>query len=370
MQDLTNYTVGGTVHVIVNNQIGFTTVPSKGRSATYASDLAKAVGAPIFHVNADAMEEVHMVFKAAGEYRQKYKHDVVIDLIGYLKMGHNELDQPSFTQPLMYQQVAKMTPVARLYEAELVEGGHLTAEEVAAMKEDAISQLEEAYAKSKTLTYKAEDWVTQEWAEIMEHDVKDAADTGLDTQRFRDLGSLITELPKDAEFHRLVKKIFEARTKSIEDGKDIDWGTAEALAFGSLIQDGYKVRVSGQDVERGTFSHRHAHVFYQDRDGSYIPLNNVVPQGAIRSFIASNSHLSEFAVLGYELGYAQANPNSLGIWEAQFGDFANGAQVIIDQFFCSGEAKWNVKNGLVMLLPHGFDGNGPEHSSCRMERFL
>tara|TARA_B110001450_G_scaffold253439_1_gene276885 strand:- start:657 stop:1283 length:627 start_codon:yes stop_codon:yes gene_type:complete len=204
----------------------------------------------------------------------------------------------------------------------------------------------------------------------MEHDVKDAADTGLDTQRFRDLGSLITELPKDAEFHRLVKKIFEARTKSIEDGKDIDWGTAEALAFGSLIQDGYKVRVSGQDVERGTFSHRHAHVFYQDRDGSYIPLNNVVPQGAVRSFIASNSHLSEFAVLGYELGYAQANPNSLGIWEAQFGDFANGAQVIIDQFFCSGEAKWNVKNGLVMLLPHGFDGNGPEHSSCRMERFL
>jgi len=245
MQDLTNYTVGGTVHVIVNNQIGFTTVPSKGRSATYASDLAKAVGAPIFHVNADAMEEVHMVFKAAGEYRQKYKHDVVIDLIGYRKMGHNELDQPSFTQPLMYQQVAKMTPVARLYEAELVEGGHLTADEVAAMKEDAISQLEAAYAKSKTLTYKAEDWVTQEWAEIMEHDVKDAADTGLDAQRFRDLGSLITELPKDAEFHRLVKKIFEARTKSIQDGKDIDWGTAEALAFGSLIQDGYKVRVSG-----------------------------------------------------------------------------------------------------------------------------
>lgn len=277
MQDLTNYTVGGTIHLIVNNQIGFTTVPSKGRSATYATDLAKAIGAPIFHVNANSMEEVHVVFKAAGEYRQKFRHDVVIDLIGYRKMGHNELDQPSFTQPLMYQQVAKMTPVARMYEKELLDGGHITQDEITALKEDAVSQLEAAYAKSKSLTYKAEDWVTEEWAEIMQHDVKDAINTGVEKKRLQDLGKLITELPKEADFHRLVKKIFEARVKSIQDGKDIDWGTAEALAFGSLIQDGYYVRVSGQDVERGTFSHRHAHVFYQDRDGSYIPLNNVVP---------------------------------------------------------------------------------------------
>lgn len=253
-----------------------------------------------------------------------------MDLIGYRKMGHNELDQPSFTQPLMYKQVAKMTPVARLYEAELIENGHLSPEEIQEMKDTAIGLLEEAYAKSKTLTYRAEDWVTQEWAEIMEHDIADAANTGIEVDRVRDLGLLITQLPQEAQFHRLVRKIFESRNKCVQEGKDIDWGTAEALAFGSLIQDGYKVRISGQDVERGTFSHRHAHVFYQDRDGCYIPLNNVAPDGPIRNFIASNSHLSEFAVLGYELGYAQANPNSLNIWEAQFGDFANGAQVIID----------------------------------------
>lgn len=330
MQDLTNYTVGGTVHVVVNNQIGFTTVPSKGRSATYATDLAKAIDAPIFHVNADSMEEVYLVFKAAGEYRQKFKHDVIVDLIGYRKMGHNELDQPSFTQPLMYKQVAKMTPVARLYEAELLENGHLSAEEIQEMKDIAKGLLEEAYAKSKTLTYRAEDWVTQEWAEIMEHDIADAVDTGIAVDRVRDLGLLITQLPQEAEFHRLVRKIFETRNRCVQEGRDIDWGTAEALAFGSLIQDGYKVRISGQDVERGTFSHRHAHVFYQDRDGCYIPLNNVAAAGPVRNFIASNSHLSEFAVLGYELGYAQASPNSLNIWEAQFGDFANGAQVIID----------------------------------------
>jgi len=186
----------------------------------------------------------------------------------------------------------------------------------------------------------------------------------------REIGRLISTLPAESAFHKLVRKIFDNRLKSIETGKDIDWGTAEALAFSSLIRDGYKVRISGQDVERGTFSHRHAHVFYQDNDGHYIPIENSYPQGNIRQFIASNSHLSEFAVLGYELGYSMTNPNALVIWEAQFGDFVNGAQVIIDQFISSGEAKWNVKNGLVMLLPHGYDGQGPEHSSCRVERFL
>jgi len=225
----------------------------------------------------------------------------------------------------MYKQVAKMTPVARLYEAELLENGHLSAEEIQEMKDIAKGLLEEAYAKSKTLTYRAEDWVTQEWAEIMEHDIADAVDTGIAVDRVRDLGLLITQLPQEAEFHRLVRKIFETRNRCVQEGRDIDWGTAEALAFGSLIQDGYKVRISGQDVERGTFSHRHAHVFYQDRDGCYIPLNNVAAAGPVRNFIASNSRLSEFAVLGYELGYAQASPNSLNIWEAQFGDFANGA---------------------------------------------
>ena len=194
--------------------------------------------------------------------------------------------------------------------------------------------------------------------------------SGIPVERVRDIGTKIAKLPDQGNFHRLVKKIFDQRYQTISNGKDIDWGTAEALAFASLIEDGYNVRISGQDVERGTFSHRHAHVFYQDRDGFYIPINNVVPQGNRRRFIATNSHLSEFAVLGYELGYAQTNPNTLTLWEAQFGDFANGAQVIIDQFITSGEAKWNVKNGLVMLLPHGYDGAGPEHSSARTERYL
>ena len=216
--------------------------------------------------------------------------------------------------------------------------------------------LEEAYVKSKTLEYKAEDWMTEEWQSIKEFDVDVEKFSGIPVDRVRDLGHKVTILPATGNFHRLVKKIFEARANSINTGKDIDWGTAESLAFSSLIQDGFNVRISGQDVERGTFSHRHAHVFYQDQNGKYTPINNTVPQGIRRQFIASNSHLSEFAVLGYELGYAQTNPNTLCLWEAQFGDFANGAQVIIDQFIVSGEAKWNVKNGLVMLLPHGFDG--------------
>jgi len=239
------------------------------------------------------------------------------------------------------------------------------------MKRSCWDQLEKDYARSKSLEYKAEDWLTEDW-EAIKHveDFDMQKESGIAADRLLDVGQKITALPEDSKFHRLVSKIFDARYNSIKTGKDIDWGTAEALAFATIIQDGYCVRISGQDVERGTFSHRHAHVFYQDQNGYYIPIDNVVPQGNIRRFIASNSHLSEFAVLGYELGYAQAHPNSLCLWEAQFGDFANGAQVIIDQFISSGEAKWNVKNGLVMLLPHGYDGAGPEHSSSRVERFL
>mmetsp|Transcript_10024 Transcript_10024/g.16847 ORF Transcript_10024/g.16847 Transcript_10024/m.16847 type:complete len:243 (+) Transcript_10024:1854-2582(+) len=230
--------------------------------------------------------------------------------------------------------------------------------------------LEKNYQDSKNLEYKAEDWMTEEWEQIKKVDQKTQIISGIPIERVRDIGEKISVLPEGSNFHRLVRKIFEARHNSIVTGKDIDWGTAEALAFASLMQDGFTVRISGQDVERGTFSHRHAHVFYQDQSGHYIPINNAVPQGPIVQFRASNSHLSEFAVLGYELGYSQCNPNSLVLWEAQFGDFANGAQVIIDQFICSGEQKWNVKNGLVMLLPHGYDGQGPEHSSSRVERFL
>jgi 2-oxoglutarate dehydrogenase E1 component len=374
MQDLKNYSVGGTIHVIVNNQIGFTTVPSKGRSGVYCSDLAKSINAPIFHVNADSLEDVHYVFKIAAEYRQKYNQDVVIDLIGYRKYGHNELDQPSFTQPMMYKRIAEMTPVARIYEKQLLENGTVDQATIDRMKKKINKDLEESYIKSKDYKFKAENWVTDQWEAIKGYEVEESIVTGLPLETLREIGQKITVLPQELTFHRLVRKIFETRTASIETGKAIDWGTAEALAFASLVREDYHVRLSGQDVERGTFSHRHAHVFYQDKDGYYNPINQVCSDEdkkiGIRKFIASNSHLSEFAVMGYELGYAQTHPNTLTLWEAQFGDFANGAQVIIDQFLVSGEAKWNVKNGLVLLLPHGYDGQGPEHSSCRTERYL
>lgn len=264
-----------------------------------------------------------------------------------------------------------MTPVATKYEQQCLNNGTVTVEQLAGMKKFCWDILEADYVKSKTLEYEAEDWMTEDWEAIKVFDDFDEKKVSSITgDRLLDVGHHITALPIDSNFHRLVRKIFDTRYKSISEGKGIDWGTAEALAFATLIEDGYHVRISGQDVERGTFSHRHAHVFYQDRNGYYIPINNVVPQGNIRRFIASNSHLSEFAVLGFELGYAEAHPNTLCLWEAQFGDFANGAQVIIDQFISAGEAKWNVKNGLVMLLPHGYDGAGPEHSSCRVERYL
>jgi 2-oxoglutarate dehydrogenase E1 component len=254
--------VGGTIHVIVNNQIGFTTTPDSARSGFYSSDLAKAINAPIFHVNADSVEDVTRVFEAAAEYRQKYRHDVVIDLIGYRKFGHNELDQPSFTNPFMYKQVAKMQPVARIYEKQLLEEGVITSEKLTSMKQDINTLLEDYYQKSKSLSYKAEDWMTPEWHSIKDVDVKKQIFSGVPAAKLRDYGEKISVLPKDQKFHRLVMKIFEARYQSIMNGKDIDWGTAEALAFASLLDDGYIVRISGQDVERGTFSHRHAHVFY------------------------------------------------------------------------------------------------------------
>ena len=280
----------------------------------------------------------------------------------------------------MYKQVAKMKPVARIYEQQLIDEGSLTKEETEAMKVEINERLEQAYNESKQHSFKQEEWNTEQWESIKELDENAAKHSGLPIDHLRETGIKISKLPEHEAFHKNVRKIFEARVKSFETGQNIDWGTAEALACATLIQEGYNVRISGQDVERGTFSHRHAHVFYQDRDGYYNPINAAIvgqdgsksegQAGTGRKFIASNSHLSEFAVLGYELGYAQTHPNTLTMWEAQFGDFANGAQVIIDQFICSGESKWNVKNGLVLLLPHGYDGAGPEHSSSRVERYL
>jgi 2-oxoglutarate dehydrogenase E1 component len=266
MADLANYKVGGTIHVIVNNQVGFTTTPDRGRSGTYASDVAKSINAPIFHVNADSMEDVAKTFRFAAEYRQKFMKDVVIDLIGYRKMGHNELDQPAFTQPLMYNIVKQMKPVRDLYREQCLTKYGVEEADLAAVDSLAKSSLEEAYVKSKTLQYESETWETEDWEAIKDSSSygNDVKNTGEKIDYLRELGLKIVTLPKDqGKFHPQIVKIFDNRVKSIETGKNIDWGTAEALAFASLIDEGYHVRLSGQDVERGTFSHRHAHVFYQ-----------------------------------------------------------------------------------------------------------
>jgi len=317
------------------------------------------------------MEDVAKTFKIAAEYRQTFGKDVVVDLIGYRKMGHNELDQPMFTQPLMYKIIKDQQPTKEIYRQQLISEG-VPEERLAAIDTEIWEALEESYKQSKTHKFEQEDWMTDEWESIKDTTrYGNINDTGVDLDALKNFGEKITVLPAESKFHPQIQKIFKARQASIEAGKSIDWGTAEALAFASLIDEGFHVRLSGQDVERGTFSHRHAHVFYQDQDGCYVPINNVIPHDSNqRNFIASNSHLSEYAVLGFEYGYAQTNPNTLCLWEAQFGDFANGAQIMIDQFVASGETKWNVRNGLVLLLPHGYDGQGPEHSSCRIERYL
>jgi 2-oxoglutarate dehydrogenase E1 component len=316
MQSLKNYNVGGSIHIIVNNQIGFTTSPEKARSGPYCTDIVKMINAPVFHVNADDMESVAKTFAIAAEYRQTFGKDVVIDLIGYRKMGHNELDNPFFTQPMMYAIVKNMKPTRDTYKDQLIADGidSKTLEDIMTVE---WKELEDAYAASKGYKFAAEDWSNEHWEAIKEpsrHGMD--LDTGVETKELQEVGAIIATLPSDAKFHPSVSKIFDARLNSFVTGKGIDWGSAEALAFATLIEEGYHVRLSGQDVERGTFSHRHAHVFYQDRDGCYVPINAVVKDDHTRNFIASCSHLSEYAVLGFEYGYAQTNPNTLCMWEA------------------------------------------------------
>ena len=324
MQSLNNYEVGGTIHVVINNQVGFTTSPDRSRSSTYCSEVATTIGAPIFHVNANSMDDVANTFKIAAQYRQKFGKDVVVDLVGYRKMGHNELDQPAFTQPLMYAVVKNMMAVKDVYRNQLLKIG-IPEDTLKGIDNSIWAHLEAAYQKSKNLDFDSEDWVDSKWAEIKcPEKYGKQKDTGVDVATLRDIGDKITLLPPEGNFHPQIAKIFKARNAAIHAGKGIDWGTAEALAFATLIDEGNHVRLSGQDVERGTFSHRHAHVFHQDRDGHYVPINAACNrEDSSRTFIASNSHLSEYAVLGFEHGYAQADPSTLVLWEAQFGDFAN-----------------------------------------------
>ncbi|CAI2374917.1 unnamed protein product [Moneuplotes crassus] len=371
MNDLYDYRTGGTIHFIVNNQIGFTTTQIDARSGIYCTDLAKSIEAPILHVNADDIMAVMKCCRIAAEYKQKFKNDIIIDIIGYRKFGHNELDQPSFTQPLMYERVRQMKNVLDKFEDEVIELGYLTKEQAQTEYRDRIwANMNEKYNIARQKEADKAEWEVTEWDTIRRpENMAEFRNTGLPIDKLKEIGKNISTIPKDFDAHRMVRKIYDTRYKSIEEGQGIDWGTAEALAFATLIDENFHVRVSGQDVERGTFSHRHAVVHHQNADEKFIPLGKS-SEGTARKFIASNSHLSELAVLGFEYGYSLVNPNSLTIWEAQFGDFYNGAQAVVDQFISSGEAKWDVSSGLVMLLPHGYDGAGPEHSSGRVERFL
>jgi 2-oxoglutarate dehydrogenase E1 component len=367
---LHGYNTGGTIHFVVNNQVGFTTSPQFARSSPYPSDVAKIVQAPIFHVNGDDPEAVTFATKVATEFRQKFKRDVVIDMWCYRRFGHNESDEPSFTQPLMYAQIARQRPVSEVYAARLVAEKVIDAGFLQAAIDSYTAMLEDDFAAAAGFKANKAEWFEGRWSGLgkpkEEITGRRAAITGVPADQLRAIGKTLTTVPDGFNIHKTLQRIIEAKSETLTSGANIDWATAEALAFGSLIEDGYGVRLSGQDSGRGTFSQRHA-VWTDQADGSrFTPLKTV--KGA--SFEVLDSPLSEFGVLGFEYGYALADPKTLVLWEGQFGDFVNGAQTIIDQFIASGEVKWLRANGLVMLLPHGYEGQGPEHSSARMERFL
>ncbi|KAI9124562.1 hypothetical protein K1719_004484 [Acacia pycnantha] len=368
---LENYTTGGTIHIVINNQVAFTTDPRSGRSSQYCTDVAKTLDAPILHVNGDDVEAVVHAFELAAEWRQAFHSDVVVDLVCYRRFGHNEIDEPSFTQPKMYKVIRSHPSTLEIYQKKLLELGEVSQDDIDKIHKKITSILNEEFLASKDYVPKRRDWLSAYWSGFKSPEqVSRIRNTGVKPEILKSVGKAITTLPENFIPHRAVKKIYENRAQMIETGEGIDWGCAEALAFATLLVEGNHVRLSGQDVERGTFSHRHSVVHDQETGQIYCPLDHVIMNQNEEMFTVSNSSLSEFGVLGFELGYSMENPNSLVIWEAQFGDFANGAQVIFDNFVSSGEAKWLRQTGLVVLLPHGYDGQGPEHSSGRMERYL
>ncbi len=369
LSDLDGYRTGGTMHVIVNNQIGFTTSPKKGRSSPYPSDSAKMVQAPIFHVNGDDPEAVLYVADLATKFRQEFKKDVVLDIVCYRRYGHNEGDEPMFTQPLMYKKIADLPRPRELYARKLIAENTITAEQAEQKNKDFRAFMEEQYTIGKDYEAKA-DWLEGEWSGLVkpEKGAKDVPDTGVDLDLLKEVGNALADVPEGFNVNAKVAKLMKQKKAMMDSGEGIDWAMAEALAFGTLLKEDKPVRLSGQDVGRGTFSHRHSVLIDQENEGTYQPLNNLGGEQARYEVI--DSALSEYAVLGFDYGYSLAEPNALTLWEAQFGDFTNGAQVVIDQFISSGEAKWLRMSGLVMLLPHGYEGQGPEHSSARPERFL
>ena len=369
MSGLKGHNTGGTIHIIVNNQIGFTTSPRFARSSPYPSDVAKMVEAPILHVNGDDPEAVVHCARIAVEFRQKFNRDIVIDMICYRRFGHNEGDEPSFTQPIMYQKIKKHPSTLNVYAEKLIKEGPISKEEFINMKTNFKNLLDEQFKTAKEYKPKLE-WFEGIWSRFKPERGKDKRGvTGVTIEEIKKIGEKITSIPEAFNAHPTIRKIFDNKRKMFESGKGFDWATAEQLAFATLLEEGYPVRLSGQDSGRGTFSQRHSVLRDQKEDNSYYtPLNNISKKQ--KKFEVIDSLLSELAVLGFEHGYALSEPTTLVVWEAQFGDFANGAQVVIDQFITSGERKWSRASGIVMLLPHGYEGQGPEHSSARLERFL
>jgi 2-oxoglutarate dehydrogenase E1 component len=371
LSDLKGYRTGGSLHFIVNNQIGFTTYPRYSRSSPYPSDVAKMIDAPIFHVNGDDPEAVVFAAKIAIEFRQKFHKPVVIDMFCYRRHGHNEGDEPAFTQPVMYKKIASHPSTLEIYSRRLIAEGLMTEGEVEKAKADWRARLDAELEAGSGYKPNKADWLDGKWAGFKSADAEEDARrgvTGVDIAVLKDIGRKITKVPDGFRVHRTVQRFLENRAKAIENGVGIDWATGESLAFCTLLQEGHHVRLSGQDSERGTFSQRHSVLIDQEDESRYTPFNHL--GGDQGHYEVINSLLSEEAVLGFEYGYSLAEPNALAMWEAQFGDFANGAQVLFDQFISSGERKWLRMSGLVCLLPHGYEGQGPEHSSARLERFL
>ena len=371
LSGLRGHKTGGSIHFIINNQIGFTTSPRNARSSPYPSDVAKMIEAPIFHVNGDDPEAVTFAAKIATEFRQKFHKPVVIDMFCYRRFGHNEGDEPAFTQPRMYRKIRNHPTALETYAERLESQGVIAPGEVDEMRAAFRARLEEEYEAGQAYKPNKADWLDGRWAGIKaarDPDDPRRGKTGVAVERLKEIGRKLAEAPEGFHVHRTIQRLLDNRRKMAEEGEGVDWAMAEALAFGSLLTEGVPVRLSGQDVERGTFSQRHSVLTDQETEARFTPLSNLSRDQA--RFEVINSMLSEEAVLGFEYGYTLAEPNALTLWEAQFGDFANGAQVIVDQFLSSGERKWLRMSGLVMLLPHGYEGQGPEHSSARLERYL
>ncbi len=370
LSNLKSYTTGGMMHVVVNNQVGFTTLPKDSRFGRYCTEFAKAIHAPVIHINGDDVEKVLMAANMAESYRRKFKKDIVLDIVCFRKYGHNEGDEPMFTQPIMYNLVKNKKSSIELYSEYLSSSGVISLDEIAKYKKEKMQFFDKELESAKTYKPSEEDWLKGKWQGLDKQDrVKEKSpSTGVSEDVIKKIGAALVDYPKDMKVNSKVLRLLDNKKKMFETGKDLDWATCEALAYGSLMLEGSHVRMSGQDSKRGTFSHRHAVLFDQETEKEYTSLNHMDKNQG--EFEVINSSLSEYAVLGFEHGYSMVNPKSLTIWEGQFGDFANGAQIMIDQFIASSEVKWLRMSGLVVLLPHGYEGQGPEHSSARLERFL